>query len=278
VLHSQVPNVWSLFSATPTSSPVGLPPSPAPAPLAAQTLSINPIFAHILWDVRFPPSSASLITSKIRNAAKSPELWTDGESSTRALTRLEVLAPATLPPMSLLLVSSPHTRWRARVAGEKLNNAPPPYVSVADVLHALHEQLSLRFVKQSEWDKLGNRTQWYVSRAYGRNRLGDSSDAGSLNSRFSSNSFGGGGEGDNQSMLGSVWSEGSRMSGESVSCGPGAEWGPGIRRADVLRERTVFGGLKFDPAYKRRAHIGEGMSHLVMELRRDDAEAPKTPA
>lgn len=63
------------------------------------------------------------------------------------------------------------------------------------------------------------------------------------------------------------------MSGESVGCGPGAEWGPGIRRADVLRDRTIFAGLKFDPSYKRRAQGEEGMFHLVMNLRRHEPEA-----
>ncbi|KAG8746589.1 hypothetical protein FRC10_004441 [Ceratobasidium sp. 414] len=270
----EVPNVWSLFSQTPTSDGVALPPSPAPVPPVPQTLRINPIFAHILWDVRFPPASASLITTKFRNAAKhSSELWSDdGKDSTRALSRLEVLSPATFPPTNLLLVSSPHTRWRARVMGESPNDAPPAYVSVADVLHALHEQLSLRFVKQGEWDKLDTRTQWYVGRAYGRNRLSDQSDTGSVNSELSRGSI------SVQSVSESIWSEGSRMSGESVNGGPGAEWGPGIRRADVLRDRTIFGGLKFDPAYKRRAHIEEGTSHLVMELRKYEREASKVSA
>ncbi|QRV86486.1 hypothetical protein RhiJN_14504 [Ceratobasidium sp. AG-Ba] len=270
----EVPNVWSLFSETPTSDPVALPPSPSPAPPLPQSLSINPIFAHILWDIRFPPASASLITSKFRNMAKhSSQLWSDdGKGATRALTRLEVLAPATFPPTNLLLISSPHTRWRARVTGEVLNGAPPAYVSVADVLHALHEQLALRFVKQGEWDKLPPRTQWYVGRSYGRNRLSDTSDAGSVNSEFSRNSTGG------QSMAGSAWSEGSRMSGESVNGGPGSDWGPGIRRADVLRDRTLFGGLKFDPAYKRRVNLEEGMSHLVMELRKYERDASSVSA
>ncbi|KAG9124294.1 hypothetical protein FRC07_012117 [Ceratobasidium sp. 392] len=113
----EVPNVWSLFSDTPTSGAVALPPSPGLPPPVPKTLSINPIFARILWDVRFPPASASLITSKLRNAAKhSSELWSDdGKGSTRALTRLEVISPATYPPTNLLLISSPHTRWRARI-------------------------------------------------------------------------------------------------------------------------------------------------------------------
>jgi hypothetical protein len=174
------------------------------------------------------------------------------------------MAPATYPPKSTLLISSPHTRWRARVVGESSTpDGPPSYISVADVLHALHEQLALRFVKQSEWDKLDARTQWYVGRAYGRNRLVDTNDAGSINSGFS-----GSAGGDGQSMRGSVWSEGSRMSGESVMCGPGVGWGEGLRRADVLRDRTMFAGLKADPAYKRHAPKEEGTSHLVMQLRR----------
>lgn len=259
--------MWSLFSQSPTSGLMDLPPSPVPSP-PHNTLSVNPIFSHILWDVRFPPASASLIMPKFRNAAKySSELWSDDEGSTRALARVEVLAPATYPPTPMLLISSSHTRWRARVMGESVNDGPQAYVTVADVMFALHEQLSLRFVKQSEWDKLGERTRWYVGRAYGRNRLGDTSDAGSVSSGFSG-SVGG----DGQSMNGSVWSEGSRMSGESVGCGPGAEWGPGIRRADVLRDRTIFAGLKFDPSYKRRAQGEEGMFHLVMDLRRHEPE------
>ncbi|KAG8679902.1 hypothetical protein FRC09_018629, partial [Ceratobasidium sp. 395] len=269
-----VPNVWSLFSETPTSDAVALPPSPLPPPPLPKVLKINPIFAHILWDVRFPPTAASLITTKFRNAAKhSSELWSDdGKGSTRELTRLEVLAPATFPPTNLLLISSPHTRWRARVTGENLGDGPQAYVTVADVLYALHEQLSLRFVKQSEWDKLDAKTQWYVSRAYGRNRLSDASDAGSVNSEFSRTSI------SVQSVGGSIWSEGSRMSGESVDTGPGAEWGPGIRRADVLRDRTIFAGVKFDPAYKRRVHIEEGISHLVMDLRKYERDASKVSA
>lgn len=263
----QVPNVWSLFSQSPTSGLMDLPPSPVPAP-PHNTLSVNPIFAHILWDVRFPPASASLIMPKFRKAGKySSELWSDDEGSTRALARVEVLAPATYPPTPMLLISSSHTRWRARVEGEGPEDGPKPYVTVADVMFALHEQLSLRFVKQSEWDKLNERTKWYVGRAYGRNRLGDMSDAGSVSSGFS-----GSAGGDGQSMNGSIWSEGSRMSGESIGCGPGAEWGPGIRRADVLRDRTMFAGLRFDPSYKRRAKGEEGMFHLVMDLRRHEPE------
>ncbi|CAE6427710.1 unnamed protein product [Rhizoctonia solani] len=268
----EVPNVWSLFSASPTSGVLHLPPTP-PVPALPQKLIVNPIFAHILWDIRFPPASASLITAKYRNGAKSrSELWHDSEGATRALSKVEVMAPATYPPKSMLHISSPHTRWRARVTGESATpDEPPTYVSVADVLFALHEQLVLRFVKQNEWEKLDERTRWYISRAYGKNRVADSSDAGSFASRFS------GSVGDGTSMRGSLWSEGSRMSGESVMCGPGSGWGEGLRRADVLRERTLFAGIRSDPAYKRRTPE-DGLTHLVMDLRRHERPASMASA
>ncbi|KAF8759120.1 hypothetical protein RHS01_02890 [Rhizoctonia solani] len=261
-----------LASASPTSGVLHLPPTP-PVPALPQKLIVNPIFAHILWDIRFPPASASLITAKYRNGAKSrSELWHDSEGATRALSKVEVMAPATYPPKSMLHISSPHTRWRARVTGESATpDEPPTYVSVADVLFALHEQLVLRFVKQNEWEKLDERTRWYISRAYGKNRVADSSDAGSFASRFS------GSVGDGTSMRGSVWSEGSRMSGESVMCGPGSGWGEGLRRADVLRERTLFAGIRSDPAYKRRTPE-DGLTHLVMDLRRHERPASMASA
>ncbi|KAJ1310113.1 hypothetical protein OPQ81_006860 [Rhizoctonia solani] len=268
----EVPNVWSLFSASPTSGIMHLPPTPSAIPTLPQTLIVNPIFAHILWDVRYPPAAASLILPKYRNGAKSlSELWRDSEGATRALSTVEVMAPATYPPRSMLHISSPHTRWRARVTGESATpDEPPTYISVADVLFALHEQLSLRFVKQSEWDKFDERAKWYISRAYGKNRVADSSDAGSFASRFTG-SVG-------ESMRGSIWSEGSRMSGESIMCGPGSGWGEGLRRADVLRDRTLFAGLRSDPAYKRRAPPEDGMSHLVMDLRRHERPASMASA
>ncbi|CAE6403079.1 unnamed protein product [Rhizoctonia solani] len=260
----EVPNVWSLFSSSPTSGLLGLPPTPPPVPALPQTLSVNPIFAHIVWDIRYPPASASLILPKYRSGAKSlSELWRNGERATRALSTVEVMAPATYPPRSMLYISSPHTRWRARVTGESATpDEPPTYISVADVLFALHEQFSLRFVKQNEWERFDERAKWYVGRAYGKNRTADPSDTGSL----VSSSMGDG------SMRGSIWSEGSRMSGESIMCGPGSGWGDGLRRADVLRDRTLFAGLKSDPAYKRRAPE-DGISHLVMELRRHERPA-----
>lgn len=276
----EVPNVWSLFSTTPTSGAMQLPPTPpvpgqpqsqsqrvpsipVPPPFPqTQTLTICPIFAHILWDIRYPPASAAFIASKSKSKART---LTDPDSWTRGLSQLEVDAPATYPPKSSLLISSPHTRWRARVESEG-----GEYVSVADVLHALHDQLSLRFVKQSEWDKLDANTRWYVSRAYGRNRLDDpadaDADAGSMKSGFSG--------------AASVWSEGSRMSGESVLGGPGAGWGEGVRRADVLRDRTIFAGLRVDPAYKRKRRVpGDeeaDESLLVMELRKVERPASMT--
>ncbi|CAE6393248.1 unnamed protein product [Rhizoctonia solani] len=261
----EVPNVWSLFSASPTSGILHLPPTPSPVPALPQKLIVNPIFAHILWDVRFPPASASLITTKHRNGAKSrSELWYNSEGAVRALSKVEVMAPATYPPKSILHISSPHTRWRARVTGESATpDEPPTYISVADVLFALHEQLALRFVKNTEWEKFDERTRWYISRSYGKNRVADSSDAGSFASRFS------GSVGYGESMRGSVWSEGSRISGESVMCGPGSGWGEGLRRADVLRERTLFAGIRSDPAYKRRTPE-DGLTHLVMDLRRHE--------
>ncbi|CAE6520116.1 unnamed protein product [Rhizoctonia solani] len=270
----EVPNVWSLFSTSPTSGVTNLPPTPPPVPpvppipALPQTLIVNPIFAHIIWDVRYPPASASLIKPKFRNGAKSlSELWRDGGGVTRALSTAEVMAPATYPPKSMLHISSSHTRWRARVTGESATpDEPPTYVSVADVLFALHEQLSLRFVKQTEWEKFDERAKWYVGRAYGKNRAADASDAGSF-----ANSMG------DESMRGSIWSEGSRMSGESVMCGPGSGWGEGLRRADVLRDRTFFAGLKCDPAYKRRKPE-DGMSHLVMDLRRPERPASMASA
>ncbi|KDN51582.1 hypothetical protein RSAG8_00127, partial [Rhizoctonia solani AG-8 WAC10335] len=260
----EVPNVWSLFSTSPTSGVLGLPPTPPPVPALPQNLIVNPIFAHIVWDIRYPPAMASLILPKFRNGVKSlSELWRNGERTTRALSTVEVMAPATYPPRSMLHISSPNTRWRARVTGESATpDEPPTYISVADVLFALHEQLSLRFVKQNEWEKFDDRAKWYVGRAYGKNRAADPSDAGSL----ASSSMGG------ESMRGSIWSEGSRMSGESVMCGPGSAWGDGLRRADVLRDRTLFAGLKSDPAYKRRTPE-DGMSHLVMELCRHERPA-----
>ncbi|CAE7202343.1 unnamed protein product [Rhizoctonia solani] len=259
----EVPNVWSLFSTSPTSGVVNLPPTP-PVPGLPHALSVNPIFAHIVWDIRYPPAAASLILPKFRNGVKSlSELWRNGERTTRALSTVEVMAPATYPPRSMLYISSAHSRWRARVTGESATpDEPPTYISVADVLFALHEQLSLRFVKQNEWEKFDDRAKWYVGRAYGKNRAADPSDAGSLAS----------GSVSGESMRGSIWSEGSRMSGESIACGPGSGWGDGLRRADVLRDRTLFAGLKSDPAYKRRTPE-DGMSHLVMELRRHERPA-----
>ncbi|CAE6462870.1 unnamed protein product [Rhizoctonia solani] len=267
----EVPNVWSLFSTSPTSGVVHLPPTPPPVPALPHTLMVNPIFAHIVWDIRYPPASASLILPKFRNVGKNlSELWRDGEKITRALSTAEVMAPATYPPRSMLHISSPHTRWRARVTGESATpDDPPTYVSVADVLFSLHEQLALRFVKQNEWERFDDRAKWYVGRAYGKNRVADGSDAGSLV----------GGSISEESMRGSVWSEGSRMSGESVMCGPGSGWGEGLRRADVLRDRTLFAGLKCDPAYKRRTPApGDVISHLVMELRRHERPASMASA
>ncbi|QRW27121.1 hypothetical protein RhiXN_01716 [Rhizoctonia solani] len=238
----EVPNVWSLFSASPTSGVLHLPPTP-PVPALPQKLIVNPIFAHILWDIRFPPASASLITAKYRNGAKSrSELWHDSEGATRALSKVEHVAH---------LVPT-HTMARAGYGESATPDEPPTYVSVADVLFALHEQLVLRFVKQNEWEKLDERTRWYISRAYGKNRVADSSDAGSFASRFS------GSVGDGTSMRGSVWSEGSRMS-------------------DVLRERTLFAGIRSDPAYKRRTPE-DGLTHLVMDLRRHERPASMASA